>query len=526
MKNITIVLQRSELNYLINYDSLRISTDRIINYSYDEFKLLSEKNKVHLLQNSLPIYERDHEVLLIEYNSKLVFYDNSPSLEFKGILSIIPLTDVGAKLLSSKLNTDFNFFIPIDSKTYKAFTTNRNHILRLEAGRKLCTLYDVPMPSDVFIADFNKATSFQLDNIKPNKTDSTLAHLVDFNITPSFIPEGNVEALIKSACVGMRKVDMEVEKITQSAFYTFVILEKEGINSTTLFQAIKHIEAKIELDIEGKEKFVKLTKTLTDNGKYKNAFLLFSYFYYLKKVIEKNDYDVSAPKDDILELKYYNPLTASRVLFMLGYTFSIQTISKSLQSFSDSKLLKTENKMDLEWTQRVKEQKVFEKTKLENNVFNEDEKSAEIQLSVENKQHETSIIHRGKLNIKSEDSILDTKIINESEEDNLIEREQDAEVSTIETKINNETDLGNVDLFSNHTEITKSFLFTFREFEISLKKRKSFLPKILKELKDLAIKENEITKQILIKCLKNIDEYEKLKGGLKVTAKDALRIFE
>jgi hypothetical protein len=236
MENITIVLQRSELNYLIKYDTLRISSDRIINFSYNEFKLLSEKYKVHLLQNSLPIYEQDHEVLLIEYNSQLISYENAPTLEFKGILSIIPLTKTGSGLLSSKLNIDFNILSPLDEKIYKAFTDNRNHILRIEASRKLCLFYHVSMPKDTFIDDFQKATSFQLDDIKPKKTDSTLAHLVDFNVTPSFIPEGNIEALIKSACVGMKKVDVDVEKITQSAFYTFVIKEKEVINSETLFQ--------------------------------------------------------------------------------------------------------------------------------------------------------------------------------------------------------------------------------------------------------------------------------------------------
>jgi hypothetical protein len=199
MKNITIVLQRTELNYLIKYDTLRISSDRIINLSYNEFNQLPEKYKISLLQNSLPIYEQEHEVILIEYDSILVIFDNAPLLEFKGILSIIPLSETGAQLLSSKLNTDFNILSPLDAKIYKAFTNNRNHVLRLAASRKLCMLYNVSMPNDAFIADFQKATLFQLNNESPKKNDSTLAHLIDFNITPSFIPEGNIEALIKSA---------------------------------------------------------------------------------------------------------------------------------------------------------------------------------------------------------------------------------------------------------------------------------------------------------------------------------------
>jgi hypothetical protein len=395
MKNITIVLQRTELNYLIKYDTLRISSDRIINLSYNEFKQLSEKYKISLLQNSMPIYEQEHEVVLIEYDSMLVLYDNAPTLEFKGILSIIPLTETGAQLLSSKLNTDFNILRPLDAKIYKAFTNNRNHILRLAASCKLCILYNVSMPSDAFIADFQKATLFQLNNEAPKRYDSTLAHLIDFNTTPSFIPEGNTEALIKSACVGIKKLGKEVEQVPRSKFYSFVIDHKDSINSMSLFQAILYIEDKIKLFDETEKRFNQLKETLSEEGKYDNAFLSFSYFYFLKKMIEKNDYDISAPKDAILELKHYDLKVTSRVLFMLGYTFSIQTISKSIQSFSKCELLKTQKNLDLEWTPKEVEQEIIEIPNQEKvefkpediviqvNNFSEDEKAIEIELSVE-----------------------------------------------------------------------------------------------------------------------------------------------
>ena len=50
MKNITIVLQRSELNYLIKYDTLRVSPDRIINFSFNEFNLITIQQKTSILQ--------------------------------------------------------------------------------------------------------------------------------------------------------------------------------------------------------------------------------------------------------------------------------------------------------------------------------------------------------------------------------------------------------------------------------------------------------------------------------------------
>ncbi len=402
MKNITIVLQRTELNYLIKYDTLRISSDRIINFSYNEFNLLPEKYKISLLQNSLPIYEQEHEVILIEYDSILVLFDNAPLIEFKGILSIIPLSETGAQLLSSKLNTDFNILSPLDAKIYKAFTNNRNHVLRIAASRKLCMLYNVSMPNDAFIADFKKATLFQFDNESPKKNDSTLAHLIDFNITPSFIPEGNIEAIIKSACVGMKKLDKEVDQVPRSKFYSFAIEHKDSINSMTLFQAIMYIEDKIKLFDDTRKGYNQLKETLSEEGRYDNAFLSFSYFYFLKKVIEKNDYDISAPKDEILELIHYNSEVSSRVLFMLGYTFSIQTISKSIQSFSKCELLKTQKNLDLEWTpieiievsNQEKSERKYEGIVNEANKYLDNEKVIEIELSVEKEKKQNTKIKK------------------------------------------------------------------------------------------------------------------------------------
>ena len=509
MKNITIVLQRSELNYLIKYDTQRISSDRIINLSYNVFKTLSEKQKVLILQESLPIYEQEHEVLLIEYDSKLVSYDNAPSLEFKGILSIIPLTETGGRLLFSKLNANFNILNPLDAKIYKAFTNNRNHILRLVASRKLCLLYNVSMPSDAFIADFQKATLFQLNDNSPSPYDSTLAHLINFNTTPSFIPEGNVEALIKSACVGMKKLDMKVDQVTRSKFYSFAIKHKVSINSISLFQAIMYIEDTIELFDDAKKGFNQLKETLSEKGKYDNAFISFSYFYYLKKEIEKSDYDISAPKNAILELIDYDPEVASRVLFMLGYTFSIQTISKSIQSFSKSELLKTQKNLNLEWTPKEIEQKIIEipiqekakykpgDIKIQDSNYLEDEKAIEIELSVEN----------------------------ETDNKNLPAKKR---IDKVKEPLNNPVDLFSDQMSSEHNQISPTFdisICNLKELKKNIGKGK-FAKKIITALNDRNIDEDKISKELIINCLKEIKEYQIKNGKISANAKKVLKVFE
>jgi hypothetical protein len=507
MKNTIIVLLRSELNYLIKYDSLRTSSDRIIHLSYLEFGDLSEERQMNLLQNSIPIYEQDHEVILIEYNRDLE-YDNAPLLKFKGISSIIPLTETALRLLSSKLNIDFNIMKPLDSLVYKYFSNYRSHIFRYEGGKQLCSIYKLKIPKEDFITDFKAATLFQLNNNKPKDSDTTLAHLVDFNITPSFIPEGNIEALIKSACIGMRKLGQDVNKITKSAFYNFVIQRKLEINETSLFKAIQYID-KNTIEEDELKRFKKLKNTLSENGKYTSAFLLFTYFYYLKRLMEKNHYDIEIIKEEILELKYYDIESASKVLFMLGYTFSIQTISKSIQSFSNSVLLKTRKNLDLEWAPKDIEQKNKENQFEKDNTKFEDNESVLFKNQIES-------------------SFADEKAI---EIQPQLEDEPEETNSTMVSKMNNDLDLTNMamGLFSTKKELSNEVeivsIFNLAEFKKNIgggEKSK----KLIEALNDRNIDEKDVSKEIVISCLKEISLYANNKGKIYDFAEKALKIFE
>lgn len=519
MKNIIIVLFRSELNYLIKYDWLRTSSDRIIPLSYYEFDKLSEERQVDLLQNSMPIYEQEHEILLIQYSRNLE-YDNAPLLKFEGIKSIIPLSEIGSRLLISKLNNDLKISKPLSPSVYSSFTNHRSHILRNTAGTELCSIYKLEVPKDDFISDFKAATLFQLNNQNPEKKDSTLAHLVDFNTTPSFIPEGNIEAVLKTACVGMKKTGIDIEKTKSSMFYKFVIENKERINGVSFYKALKFIEEKIQLESLNREPFRKLKNVLSENGKLENAFTIYSYFYFLKKKMEKNEYDISSIKDNVLELKYHDIISTSKVLFMLGYTFSMQTISKSLQSYSSSPLLKSTRSLDLNWKPEIVEE-------LSSEEFT---KRKPIKEEAENEKANNIISNQNNYNEETEQPIeveltVDIKPINSvTNIESKINDDSEKDLTKTKAK-NNQT---NKDLFSNTSSVNDSSdsIFTFKEFQKNLKKRKTFLSKILEELKSTKIEENQITKGVLIKCLKNINEYEKQKGGLKVAAIDALKIFD
>ena len=541
MKNIIIVLFRSELNYLIKYDRLRTSSDRIIHLSYYEFGKLSEDRQVNFLQNSVPIYEQEHEVLLIEYSRNLE-YDNAPLLKFKGIKSIIPLSDIGSRLLSSKLNNDFRIAEPLNPSVYISFTNYRSHILRNEAGTELCSIYELEVPKDDFISDFKAATLFQLNNQSPGKNDSTLAHLVDFNTTPSFIPEGNIEAIIKTACVGMKKTGIDVEKTKISTFYKFVIENKEKINRVSFYQALQYILETIGQDIKIGERFNELKNLLSENGKRQKAFTIYSYFYFCKKRMEKSDYDISSIKSDVLELKYYDPLSASKVLFMLGYTFSIQTISKSLQSYSSTPLMKTKNSLDLDWKPEI----VEEITDIEPENISSDKEVNEIGMS-------DSLNDRKNYQTENEIPAVIPLSVNEEEEPSikfkskfLAEDESSPEVKlsiqntsevldeSLDSGMNNHNEVLNktgelfaseiVDVSSDNKSFQQQELCNLDNFKKSIGTGK-FAESVVEVLKLKIDANEEFSKQTLINCLKEINQYQTKSGKTSFNAKKALKIF-
>ena len=542
MKNIIIVLFRSELNYLIKYDRLRTSSDRIIHLSYNEFENLSEDRQVNLLQNAMPIYEQEHEVLLIEYN-RFLEYDNAPLLKFSGIRDIIPISDTGSRLLSSKLNNDFKIAEPLNPSIYRSFTNYRSHIIRNEAGNQLCSIYKLEVPKEDFITDFKAATLFQLNNQSPGNNDSTLAHLVDFNTTPSFIPEGNIEAIIKSACVGMKKTGIDIEKTKISTFYKFVLENKEKINGISFYQALQHILETIGQDVKIGERFNELKNLLSENGKREKAFTIYSYFYFLKKQIEKNDYDISSIKEDVLELKYYDSISASKVLFMLGYTFSIQTISKSLQSFSSTPLMKTTKSLNLDWTPEVLEE-----------ITSVEPENIPLSIEIDKTDVADSLNNQNKYESDNENPIVIPLSVNEEKDisvkfnSNLVphnEQSPGVNLSTqntsevidesIESGKNKHNEMLNktgylftseiVDNSSNNKSSHEQELCNLDDFRKSIGTGK-FAESVMGVLKLKVDANEEFSKQTLIICLKEIDQYQTKSGTTSSNAKKALKIFD
>ena len=345
MEIILIALLRSEFNYLIKYNSIKTSSDRMISHSLQEFKKLPINTRANLLQNSLPLFEQEHEVLLIEYDKNHIKFDNAPLLNTKGICSIVPLTEMASKLLLSKLNVNFNFKPHVELSVYNSFELNRGHVNRIAAAEAILELFSLKKPEDDFTCNFKNATLTKLKNEKIDANNSIFEHLLNFDITPSFCPEGKIEAFIKSSCVEKKKKQKDIYAIKNGEIFKYLEKNKKIIEKKSFFEATKFIEENLSKN-ELKDKYKTMQDILTENGKYSNAFFLFSYFYYLKKLMEKNDYDIEIIKNDILELRVSNIKLASEVLFILGYTFSIQTISKSLQSYSNSLLLKEKNHLN------------------------------------------------------------------------------------------------------------------------------------------------------------------------------------
>jgi len=358
MKTILIALLRTEFYYLIKYDSIKTSSDRMIMHSFQGFKKLPIDARANLLQISLPLHEQEHEVLLIEYDNKLIGFDNAPKINTKGIYSIVPLTEMASKLLLSKINNNFNFKSHIELSVYKMFENIRGNIHRLEAADQLRLLFNLEKPKEDFSSKIKEATLTKIKNKNLDSNNSIFEHLLDFDITPSFCPEGNIEAFIKSACLGYKKIEEDIYNVKDGDIFKYLKINKEKIEEYSFYEATEFINENLN-ENELKDKYKTMQEILTENGTYQNAFFMFSYFYHLKKIMEINDYKIEFIEKDIMELKSNNKELASNVIFLLGYTLSIQTISRSLQTYSSSQLLKEKKQLNINHRKKAKSKEII-----------------------------------------------------------------------------------------------------------------------------------------------------------------------
>src|SRR6202012_1910696 len=100
-----LAIERNSFNYLYKYNQIKFNIDNLIDISFDDNFI---KNKIEFLvkqfDRALPLFEEDHELLLLEVNKNELDFNGTISLTYKAVLNIFPLTSIGKRLLEGRLN--------------------------------------------------------------------------------------------------------------------------------------------------------------------------------------------------------------------------------------------------------------------------------------------------------------------------------------------------------------------------------------------------------------------------------------
>jgi hypothetical protein len=346
MKRIIIAIERSKFNYLYKYNICTVSTVNIIEYSYPQLLEFYKSNldaTASIIEKALPVFESEHEVILLEVESSEVGYNLE--FGFNAVKLIIPLNELARELLQSKLNSDFLYAAPIPTNLYEATLALREDKLRSKAALSVLSCFSLPTPATPFTNLVKHATRRLIFNEEISKEAGTIDFLLEFNTTPSGIPSGNIEGLMKIICVGMLKVTGSVNKLRLSPLFNLLLDNLELLNQGSLLSCYQNFQ---KISDKNRDKVERLEATLVSKKVDSDLFLLLFLFISFKKELQKNDFDLKTITFDINEIKSIYSQELSEALYLIGYTMSIGVLHESIHRLSFSPLFKVEKEIQNE----------------------------------------------------------------------------------------------------------------------------------------------------------------------------------
>lgn len=377
-----VAIERTKFTYLYKYNQVRVDINQLIDKSIDKLKamLSSELSSLVLLFNkALPLFEQEQDIILLEIDKSKVIFQDGIFISFDSIQCIYPLTKTGLQLLMGKINDDFIIEPPIFENAIEALKLRRSMAFRRATAAKMLFHYNLE-------AILNKSnlslieTAIEknlLDKSKRQVFSTFLDHLIAYNKTPSYIPDGNIEHICKIGLITIKYLDKPEELFTNGPFYKSSIKYQSQINGSsylTSYLAFNSIN-----DTELNSSIEKMIDIISKDYTGIDIFKVSYFFLAFKSFLNKHDNNIELLNNEIDALITNDKQSASFVIAMLGYTFSIESIYEGLHKISNAPLLKsTQSKISAEIEKRKRKEAEIEKMKELEKAAIEQEK---IQLS-------------------------------------------------------------------------------------------------------------------------------------------------
>lgn len=390
MENDKVLIAIEWSNYLnlYKYNNCFISEYNIMECALDKAQnILFDRLNVNALERALPFFERDMDAVILEYNKRKLKFDHGIYISFEGVLNIIPLSREAYEMIYTRIPTEITLSNPLPASIISSVLYIRRKKYRREAIDALINHYNIKLPDggDKFIDLIHKAVEKVLNlNSQVNKS-SILYNLLTFDITPSFIPEGNIESIIKIGCIVYKANESEIENITGGDFYNVCINSKNKINAGSILNGFKAFNNNYQvLSSNAKGSINKLLDELKKELPEINPFLVYYIYLSLNRIVSKNEFNLELVDNDLRELKQNNENELFYALVLFGSVHSIDRLYESIHKLNKAPLFsndrtKNENKPYLKADLTYKKSKE-EKIDNKDNTIKNDPIQSELSL--------------------------------------------------------------------------------------------------------------------------------------------------
>lgn len=365
-----LALERHTFNYLYKYNQIKVDPQRLLHIAIPETTeslAHSFNDLVDKLDEILPIFEQDHEILLLELANNVHEHE---MIVFNNIKSIYPLTDLGSRLLEGKLNADFVINKPIFENAIEKVKEKRLMCNAEAATNALCNIFSIDFSKNNAIYIRISKTFQEVITRDEGAQKTYLNNLFTYNKTPGYIPSGNIEFLCKIAAIATHMLGLQDEALINTAFYKHCILLISEINTGDIHESFNtFLSIKDPSFKEAYEKLLAATSmTMEDPSLFKISY----YFLAFRSRLNKKEFNVEVIKDDVITLIENDKNTATWVLYLLGYVFSFEHLYESIHRMNHAPLFeKSTTKthphaggLDHPVANEVKEQKLADHTLL------------------------------------------------------------------------------------------------------------------------------------------------------------------
>ena len=388
-----VALERNKFTYLYKYNQIRVDINQVIDEPVENLKWMLQLkfNELLLLFNkAIPLFEQDHEILLLEVDKSKIKFHNGLKLSFDSIHCIYPITIIGGKLLDGKISDDFIVEHPVFEKAIEWLKIIRSMEFRRATSEKLLAHFDLAtILKKELISSIEAAVKKNLLDKNQSQVFTTfLDHLIAYNKTPSYIPDGNIEHICKIGAITIKYLGKPEEVFTNGPFYKSSLKYKSLINNksyTDSYLAFISIT-----DVELKTSFEKIVELISKDYHGVDLFKVTYFFLAFKSFINKNDNNIEGVSNEIVSLISQDRNTAAFVLSLIGYTFSFENIYEGIHRLSNAPLLKSTTRKTTAKIEKNKKAALEEKIELERKAAeNEITKSKEDKKGEEIKTEET-----------------------------------------------------------------------------------------------------------------------------------------